>query len=155
CAPRTGARKSRARQPRRRTWRRWAYALPRADDGNVEEGAGMEAARILDRVFIGNAPPLFGALPFLGRDGRKRLAAAHGVTARAVGRFQIQLPELLVERAVLAQDHVDGRAQRNAFGREQRELLADALDDALEAVAILVAEPHVEGISGEVMVPDE
>src|SRR5262249_5203036 len=47
--------------------------------------------------------------------------------------------ELFVERLVLAQSHGESRAQRDALRTEEGELLLDTLDDALEAVAPLIA----------------
>ena len=46
------------------------------------------------------------------------------VAVRAVGRAQVELRELLVERLVLAQRQRQRRAQRHALGAEERELLA-------------------------------
>ena len=56
----------------------------------------------------------------------------------------MQLIELVLQRLVLAQGDGERRAQRHAVGREQRELLADALQHAAEPVATLVAEPGAD-----------
>src|SRR5205085_4348328 len=126
-----------------------------ADRRQGQERARHGAARVGDLVGVGDAPPLARLLVVARRDRRERLAPLEYPPLRAVGRVRVLQAQLLFERLVLAQNDRERRAQRHAFGTEERELLLDALDDALEGVAPLVAELRRNLAARKVPQPDE
>ena len=87
------------------------------------------------------------------RHERERLAALEHVRAGVVGGLQVQLLDLLVQRAVLVEGDGQHRAQRRALGAEQLEVLLDLGDDALELGAALVSVARGEAVAGELLRP--
>ena len=86
----------------------------------------------------------------LPKKGRRKIGAL-----QLTHRLDTYRVELLFERLILFERHRQRRAQRYPLRREERELLPDALDDALEGVARLVADLHLEISARRLVVPEE
>ena len=67
--------------------------------------------------------------------------AANDAALGVVGRLQVELLELLLERLVLLERHRQRRAHRDARRVEERELLLDVVDDRAERQAQAPDEP--------------
>ena len=123
--------------------------------GTVSGAAGVETARVVDCVGVRDVTPLGRVVELEIRDERERLVAFEDVDAVVVGRLQVELVDLVVERAVLVDGDREHRAQRRALGAEQLEVLPDVGDDALELGAALVAVLIGEVVARELGAPQE
>ena len=72
-----------------------------------------------------------------------------------VGRLQVELVDLLVQRAVLVDGDGEHGAQRRSLRAEELEVLLDALDHAFELGAALVAVPVGQAVARELRAPEE
>src|SRR5438270_13733299 len=105
-----------------------------SDNSSVDRRHAQKRARgeppgVVDIVVGGDSAPLAWILVVLPGNGGERLTLLEYVDHRAVRRHQVQLPELLRQVLVLAQGERQRGAKWNPVRAEQRELLADALDN--------------------------